>query len=100
MDRSLPPVSRPRQVTSLTNLETFVRNEVRSFGAIKLENVTNEARLLCIKVIPTKARGREPPMFGTVALSEHPFVFLSFSATCTLSILQNVQKFLANCARN
>jgi hypothetical protein len=29
-------------------------------------------------------------MFGTVALSEHPFVFLSFSATCTLSIPKNV----------
>jgi hypothetical protein len=49
-----------------------------------------QARLPCVKSYsnltkaqsPSKARGRESPIFGVVALSEHSFVFLLFSVPC------------------
>ena len=52
-----------------------------------------------------EAQGRESPILGIIALSEHSFVFLSLPPVfpriwVSLSIPQNVQKFLTTCARN
>ena len=77
----------------------MVRSKWKNSGTSNV--YTGQTRLLCVKGYsnptkaqsPSKARGRESPILGTVALSEHSFVFLLF--LCILSTIpQNVQKFL------
>jgi hypothetical protein len=106
ISESLSPAIRPRQVSR----DISVRNEFDLLAQSNWRRL-HRARLLCAKGYSDRspkpeARGpRESPILGIVALSEHYFVFLSLPPVfpriwVSLSIPQNVQKFLPTCARN
>ena len=105
LHESLSPAIRPRQVSQ----DISVRNEFDLLAQSNWRRL-HRARRLCAKGYSNQspkpeAQGRESLILGIVALSEHYFVFLFLPPVfpriwVSLSILQNVQKFLPTCTRN